>query len=109
MAKFDAEAEQEAKIEKWTSLAFKGLGIIVLIILSLILVRYLRFRSPKPELIVQQPASIKKIEEQLEQLERKNTYISEDQKIKHVFNNQPEVAAQIITEWLEDYGGETRG
>ncbi len=111
MAIVDAEAKKQELIDNWMSWGFKGIGGLIFLILGLLLVRTLKSRSPSPELelILQQPVSVKNIEEQLEKKEIKDNYAAEDEEIKKIFHNQPEVAAQIIKTWLDESGSEISG
>jgi flagellar M-ring protein FliF len=109
MAIVDAEEKKHELIDKWMNWGFKGVGVLVFFILCLLLIRALKTRSERSEHIIQQPTSVKNFEEQLEQLERKNNYMSEDEKIRKILQNQPEVAAQIINVWLDENGSEISG
>jgi flagellar biosynthesis/type III secretory pathway M-ring protein FliF/YscJ len=65
--------------------------------------RYLKPIDDWPELKLEQPISIKKVEEQMDQ-KNAYAYTNEDEKIKTILKNEPDVAVQIITSWLEDGG-----
>jgi flagellar biosynthesis/type III secretory pathway M-ring protein FliF/YscJ len=58
---------------------------------------------------LEQPASIRNVEEQLEQLQQKDSYISKDEEVKKVIKDKPEVAAQIITSWIDENGSGKSG
>jgi len=101
MAKADAAAKKQEQMDTWMGWGFKGLGIIAFLIFGFLLMRYLKPQDDWPELRIDQPISIKNVEEQMEQ---KNAYSNEDEKIKKILKNEPDVAVQIITSWLEDGG-----
>jgi flagellar M-ring protein FliF len=109
MAKADAAAKKQAQMDTWKSWGYKGAGVLAFLIIGFLLMRYLKPRDDWPELRIEQPISIKKVEEQMEQknaytMEQKNAYTNEDEKIKKILKNEPDVAVQIITSWLEDGG-----
>lgn len=111
MAKIETEENKKENINTWMSWGLKGIGIILFFVLGLALIRVLGSRHDSSDIILQQPASIKKVEEQLEQMEIRNSesYVSEDEEIKKILKDQPEVAAQIITTWLEENGSGVSG
>jgi len=109
MAKIEMEENQQAQIEKLVAWGLKGLGIILIFILALTIIRTIRSRLESSDVLVQQPASIRKVEEQLEQLQMKEAYATEDEEIKKIMKDSPEVAAQIITNWLDETGSGVSG
>jgi len=109
MAKLETEENKQAQIEKLVSWGLKGLGIIIIFILALTLIRTMRSRLDSSDMLLHQPASLRKVEEQLEQMQTKDAYATEDEEIKKVLKDQPEVAAQIITNWLDEGGSGVSG
>jgi len=110
MAKAEADAQKNQQINNYISWGWKGIGILVLLILGVALVRLLN--SMKEREIVKHPISVKQVEAKLEQLEmNKNseTQSQEGEKIKGILKHQPEIAAQIITSWLDESGSEVSG
>jgi len=101
MAKADEAAQKQEKIDTWTNWGFKGAGILTLLILGILLLRYLRPRDNWPELTIDQPVSIKNVEEQIGQNTSRS---SEDDEIKSIIEEEPEVAVQIIKSWLDESG-----
>ena len=101
MAKVDEAAQKQEKIDTWMDWGFKGAGILTLLILGILLLRYLRPRDNWPEIKIDQPVSIKNVEEQIGQ----NTgRPSEDDEVKSIIEQEPEVAVQIIKSWLDESG-----
>ncbi|MEA4924165.1 MAG: flagellar basal-body MS-ring/collar protein FliF [Syntrophomonadaceae bacterium] len=109
MAQAEADAAKQAQIEKLVTWGLKGLGIILLFILALTLIRTVRSHLEEPDELLQEPVSIKKVEEQLEQMERPETFATEDEEIKKIMKESPEVAAQIINNWLDETGSGVSG
>lgn len=109
MAKAQADATKQAQIEKVVSWGLKGLGIILLFILAMALIKTVRSRLEGPNELLQEPASLKKVEEQLEQMDRNEGYTSEDEEIRKILKDSPEVAAQIINNWLDETGSGVSG
>ena len=105
----EAEEKRQAQIDKWVSWGLKSLGIILLFILALTLIRTVRSRLDGSDILLEQPTSIRKVEEQLEQIQKKEAYATEDEEIKKIMKDQPEVAAQIITNWLDENGSGVSG
>jgi len=102
MAKADAAAKKQEQMDTWMSWGYKGAGVLAFLVIGFLLMRYLKPRDDWPELKIDQPISIKDVEEQMET----TNYVSEDEKIKTILKNEPEVAVQIITSWLEENGGD---
>lgn len=102
MAKAEAQAKEQEQRDKWMSWGLKGLGIMALFIIGLLLIRNIRkVQEPWPELS-EEPVPMKKVEEQIEQMKQVSVLQSEDEKIKEIVKNEPEVAVQIINSWLEE-------
>jgi flagellar M-ring protein FliF len=106
MAKADETAQKKEKIDTWMSWGFKGAGVIALLILGILLLRYLRPRDNWPELNIDQPVSVKSVEEKIEQ---SDGYSSEDDEVKSIVESDPEVAVQIIKSWLDESGSAKNG
>jgi flagellar M-ring protein FliF len=100
--------DKQAKIDKWISWGLKGFGILTILILGLVLLRAVRSKWEESDIVLEQPASIRKVEEQLEQLQQQDSY-SNDEEVKKVIKDKPEVAAQIITSWIDDNGSGLSG
>ena len=100
MAELDIAQKQQANIDKWVSWGLKGFGILVLLILGLVIIRAVRFRLETSHTYLEQPESIQKVEEQIAQKTANHKYDSEE--IKTILNGQPEVAAHIVSTWLEE-------
>lgn len=99
MAKAEVAAQKQEKIDTWMNWGFKGAGMLILLILGILLLRYLRPRDNWPE--IDQPVSIKNVEEQLGQSPGQPT---EDDEVKSIIEKEPEVAVQIIKSWLDESG-----
>lgn len=101
MAKADEDARKQEKIDTWMNWGMKGAGGLALLILGVLLLRYLRPRDNWPELNIEQPVSIKNVEEKLgENISASN----EDDEVKSLMEKEPEVAVQIIKTWLDESG-----
>ena len=109
MDKVTAAENKQAQIEKLVTWGLEGLGIILFFILALTLIRSIRSRLDSSDILSQQPASIRKVEEQLEQIQMKDSYATEDEEIKKIMKDSPDVAAQIITNWLDENGSGVSG
>ena len=106
MAKAEAEAKQQEQMHTWMSWGLKALGIIAFFILALLLMRHFKPRDEWPEMVIEQPVPVSTV---AEQIEPKSAFVSEDEKIRKIIKDEPEVAVQIINSWLEEGGSETNG
>jgi flagellar M-ring protein FliF len=106
MAQADEDARQQEKVKTWMNWGFKGAGVLTLLILGLLLLRYLRPRDNWPELNIEQPVPLKNVEEKLEQDIETS---SEDNEVKSFIEKEPEVAVQIIKTWLDESGSAKNG
>lgn len=104
MAELDAAQQEQARTEQWMAWGLKGLGIAVLLILGLAIIRTVKSRLETPEISPEQPESIHEVEEQLARAQKEVAaqFVSEDKEIKKILDDQPEVAAKIVTTWLEE-------
>ncbi len=109
MDKVTAAENKQAQIEKLVTWGLEGLGIILFFILALTLIRSIRSKLDSSDVLLQQPASIRKVEEQLEQIQMKESNATEDEEIKKIMKDSPDVAAQIITNWLDENGSGVSG
>ncbi|HWQ75905.1 MAG TPA: flagellar basal-body MS-ring/collar protein FliF [Syntrophomonas sp.] len=110
MDKAEADAKRQEQISKWMSWGFKGLGLAALFLLAWVLMRRSRPKDDEwPEIEEQEPVPVQDIEEQIEQMEDQSIHPNDEERIKQIFRNEPEVAVQIINSWLEDSEGEING
>jgi len=68
--------------------------------------RHLKPQDEWPEMVIEQPVPVSTV---AEQIEPKSAFVSEDEKIRKIIKDEPEVAVQIINSWLEEGGSETNG
>lgn len=102
MAETDAAARAQEQMQRWQDLGVKGGALIVFLILGILLLRMLKPRQEWPELEIAEPVSIKTVEQQIEQLGQKSSFFTEDEKVKKIFKEEPEVVVQIINNWLDN-------
>lgn len=106
MEKADEEARQQEKIDTWVDLGMKGAGGLALLVLGILLLRYLRPRDNWPEMNIDQPVSIKEVEEKIA---AESGIPTEGEEVRDVLEKEPEVAVQIIKSWLDEGGSGRSG
>lgn len=101
-----AQEQEQQKLENYVTWGLKALGLLIALILGILFIRALRsLFKPSPDLVVDQPASVRHLEEQLQQAAMAAAAVSDDDEIRKITKQQPDVAAQIINNWLVDEGG----
>lgn len=101
-----AEEKKQQNLENYVSWGLKGFGLLIALILGILMIRAVRSLSRESsDFEIDQPASVRTLEEQLQQAQKASASISEDEEIRNITKDQPDVAAQIINNWLIDDGG----
>lgn len=109
MAKFEAEQKEKEKMEDLIFWGLRGLALILAFILGIIFIRsitsVLRSRAKIPQPIVVGPIE----EEVVSKTVPKSDALIKEQKVQEIVEAQPEVAAQVISSWLQEYRSEPNG
>ena len=97
------EQQREARINQWVSWGFKGAGIILAFILSLILIRMLGsvFRGSR-EGVIQKPTLVQEMEDNMKEHMPKDENAIKQERAQKIATEKPEDSAQILRTWLTD-------
>ncbi len=101
-----AQEQKQQNLENYVTWGLKGFGLLMAFILGVLLIRALRsmFKG-SPDYVIDQPASVRHLEEQLQQAAMAAAAVNDDEEIRKITKQQPDVAAQIINNWLVDESG----
>jgi len=101
-----AAEKKQQNLENYFSWGLKGFGLLIALILGLMLIRALRsLARDNADFLIDQPATVRTLEEQMQKGKKASAPFSEDEEIRNITKDQPDVAAQIINNWLVDDSG----